>query len=228
MSKDGRARNFRFLVYPESVNPDYERRIEELQIPILMSPLHKPDDDSEESYKEHWHVIMLYKGQKSNDDVIDMIVYIFGSGACIPKKDKAFQVSSIDGAVRYFTHVDYPNKPQYNPNDIRCYCGAEWEPYYLRSSDEMQMLKEITEFIDEFNITKFNTIIRYSRDYRPEWFRVLTKKATIFLVAYVKSVEYERKAGTGSEYRNLLAIIDHMSLTEDQDEVIVDSETEEN
>ena len=64
-----------------------------------------------EKEKPHYHVILSYKGNKSFEQ-IDEIARLLH--APIPQR-----VNSLTGAVRYLTHMDNPEKYQYESSDIR-------------------------------------------------------------------------------------------------------------
>jgi len=71
MPKDGRTRNWTFIVYPESAPEKWRKMIDEMYIQWIESPLHEceMDPDNESEKKSHWHVLLLFEGKKSYSQV---------------------------------------------------------------------------------------------------------------------------------------------------------------
>ena len=75
-SKDGRARAWTFLVYPDSAPNNWREYLDQACIPWVESPLHDPDAsrvNPEEQRKKHWHIELLFEGLKSKDQVKEII-----------------------------------------------------------------------------------------------------------------------------------------------------------
>ena len=105
-----RGRNWTIVVYLDSAPSNWESIIK--QEPVAISPLHDKDiTEDGERKKPHYHVILSYKGNKSFEQ-IDEIARLLH--APIPQR-----VNSLTGAVRYLTHMDNPEKYQYESSDIR-------------------------------------------------------------------------------------------------------------
>ena len=111
-----RGRNWTIVVYLDSSPEDWEDVIK--QEPAVISPLHDKDvTEDGERKKPHYHVILSYKGNKSFEQ-IDEIARLLH--APIPQR-----VNSLTGSVRYLTHMDNPEKHQYDSSDIRAYGGFD-------------------------------------------------------------------------------------------------------
>ena len=71
MAKE-KARFFTFLLYPDSVPEDWISKLELLDVPIAISPLHDSDKSSvegQEYKKAHWHIIYVAKNPVTTDSV---------------------------------------------------------------------------------------------------------------------------------------------------------------
>ena len=61
-SKNQRTRNWTFVVYPESVVPDWKEKLEKLYTQALISPLHNKDKNPDGTDKKpHYHVLLIFK-----------------------------------------------------------------------------------------------------------------------------------------------------------------------
>ena len=79
-------------------------------------------------------MILSYKGNKSFEQ-IDEIARLLH--APIPQR-----VNSLTGSVRYLTHMDNPEKHQYDSSDIRAYGGFDVDSALsLSTGDKRQMLR---------------------------------------------------------------------------------------
>ncbi|PHL05241.1 replication protein RepB, partial [Enterococcus faecium] len=109
-----RGRTWTIVVYLDSVPIHWESIIK--QDPVAISPLLDKDiTEDGERKKQHYHVILSYKGNKSVEQ-IDEIARLLH--APIPQR-----INSLTGAVRYLTHMDNPEKDQDNSSDISGYGG---------------------------------------------------------------------------------------------------------
>lgn len=176
-----RGRNWTIIVYPDSAPDNWEDLVK--QDPVAISPLHDKDVTAEgEVKKPHYHVVLSYKGNKSFEQ-IDEIARLLH--APIPER-----VNSLTGTVRYLTHMDDPNKYQYDSSDIRVYGGFDLESILaLSTGDKRQMLREMIDFINEHEIVHLVDFTNYclSENAPAGWFEILTERNTLFLKEYIKS-----------------------------------------
>lgn len=113
-----RGRNWAIVVYPESLPENWKEIIK--SEPVAISPLHDKDVTAEgELKKPHYHLVLSYNGNKSFEQ-IDEIARLLH--APIPER-----INSLTGSVRYLTHMDDPNKYQYDSSDIQVFGGFDLE-----------------------------------------------------------------------------------------------------
>ncbi|RRR50968.1 hypothetical protein EI998_09515 [Streptococcus suis] len=63
------------------------------------------------------------------------------------------RISGLTGAVRYLTHMDNPEKYQYDNTEIQVFGGFDLESCLaLSTGDKRQALKEMLGFISDNNI----------------------------------------------------------------------------
>lgn len=189
---DKRYRNWMFIIYPESAKEDWRERIEEKYIEWVESPLHDKDKTKEgELKKPHVHVLLLFNGKKSYANVLEITEEL---GATIPKV-----CMSAKTMVRYFAHMDTPEKYQYPVEEIKAHGGVNIESFIkLSESKEMEILKEILDYIVKRDILDFETILGYARRRRSgDWFPLISKKYVNLINTFLKSryCNYLRKIG---------------------------------
>ncbi|GAB6718931.1 replication protein [Streptococcus uberis] len=116
-----KARNFGFVIYPESIPVDWKERLEKLGLPMAISPLHDKDkSDSEQGgfKKAHYHVIYIAKNPVTKESVRKKIKRALGNNSL----NYMEIIDHIEGAFLYLTHESKDairkKKHIYNKKDI--------------------------------------------------------------------------------------------------------------
>lgn len=183
---DGRARNFATVVYPESAPENWQQILAEQFIPAFISPLHDKDvNPTGEPKKPHYHVIVMFDGKKSEDQVRGIFALIGGVGCEVVKSSRGYS--------RYLCHLDNPEKVQYSPDDVRQLCGADYSSTIGLAIDKYKAIDEIMDFIDLHNITSYRNLLQYCRKERRDWFRVLCDNGTYVVLEYLKSAQWSEQ-----------------------------------
>lgn len=181
--KDDRYRNWVFIVYPESAPENWKDIIDDFHIPWACSPIHDKDINpgTLELKKPHYHVLLAFEGKKSYDQVLEFTVLVNGT---VPQR-----VQSLRGMVRYFAHLDNPEKYQYSITDIKCFGGFDVNSALLpTSSEEQQILHEIRDFIRDSDIFDFDVFMNFCDDHgKEDWAWCASKTSTLFVTAYINS-----------------------------------------
>lgn len=185
--KDDRTRNWTFIVYPESAPENWIEILNGEQVPFVVSPLHDNDVNADgELKKPHWHVMVMFQGNKSFNQ-IKVITDKLNSP--VPQK-----VSNVKGMVRYFVHLDNPEKYQYSKKDIRVFGGAEIEKHLTSASEQKNErydgIREMCKFVDEHGIIEFSDLMAYAMDNRADWFELLCDNSAYVIGLYIKSRRY--------------------------------------
>jgi len=180
--KETRNRNWTIVVYPESLPEDWISILNGFNVQYVVSPLHDSDKNgAEEEKKAHYHVLLLFGGVKSYDQVIELLK---------PLKCPAPQkVHSCKSLVRYFLHLDHPDKHQYSKADLIVYGGIDINDLLKPSSSERYtIIAEMMDFVDDNEIKEITDLLRYAREKRREdWFPLLCDSSTYLLNTYIKS-----------------------------------------
>ena len=186
MKMGNRTKQWTFIVYPDSAPKDWEKILRSQLIPCLISPLHSPESDgTEEELKQHWHVFLDYDGQKTIEQAKQVTTLL---NATNPQK-----VQAASGLVRYFIHLGYPEKEQFNRpwEQLVPMNGFDVTKYDKLTDAELdKYFREITKFIDDNEIFEYSDLIALSRDDESdemgEWFKVI-RRNTIFFTNYITS-----------------------------------------
>lgn len=188
-AKDGRARNWCAVVYPESAPENWREILDDDHFEWAESPLHDKDvDPNGEVKKAHWHVVFAFDGKKSFEQVKELTDAI---NAPIPQK-----CASLKGSVRYFAHLDNPDKFQYPAAEIVAHGGLDVrELLKPPAAARYALLREIIEYIRAEKITEFADLLFYAMDDRPDdWLPLLCDSSTIMLTELIKSNWRKEKA----------------------------------
>lgn len=177
-----RTRNWTFVVYPESVSSNWRDVLDEEHIQWVESPLHDKDTNADgEIKKAHIHVLVMYDGVKSYNQILEITNKI---NASVPQK-----CGSAKGLVRYMVHMDNPEKYQYSKTDIIGHGGVDIMEMLKPTSDSRyEMLKEMTEFIVDNDVREYETLWIYAMQNRfDDWFQLLSDNGTFAINNFIKS-----------------------------------------
>lgn len=192
MATEKRKRNWAFVVYPDSAPDNWREMLHEMLVPGFISPLHDADENADgEQKKPHWHVMLTFKGLKSLAQVKEITEAL---NAPAPQECK-----DVRAYARYLCHLDNPEKAQYQISDVESLGGADYLDKIKCAADTDTALSEMMDWCMEQGCYSFYRLSNYARKNRSDWFRVITSSRTVFLTAWLKSMEWEAKNGGLSE-----------------------------
>lgn len=187
---DTRTRNFATIVYPDSAPEAWQEILSQQFIPAFISPLHDKDTNpTGEPKKPHYHVILMFEGKKSVEQVNEIFNLIGGVGC--------EKVNSIRGYARYLCHLDNPEKAQYEQSEVRSMGGADYVGTIGLVIDKYKAISEMIDYCKENNVVSYSDLLEYCRLERFDWFRVLCDNGTVVMKEYLKSKSWTEK---GSYY----------------------------
>lgn len=195
MASARRFRNFATVVYPDSVNtPDnWLFILQEFKTPVLVSPFHDKDVNvTGEPKKPHYHVMIMFEGMKSKEQVGELFDQIGAVGL--------ETVNSLRGYARYLCHLDNPDKHQYAVTDVLAYAGCDYLEIIGLPSDRYEIIGEMIDYCSAELIYSYASLLIYARQYRPEWFRILCDSGTIVMKEFLKSLRWEHNDSMRNEY----------------------------
>lgn len=170
-----RGRNWTIVVYPDSAPQDWRSILDNLHIQWIESPLHDKDVNPDGTIKKaHWHVLLLFDGNKSYQQVKDITVKL---NTVNPQR-----VESARGMVRYMIHLDNPEKYQYNVKDIVSHGGADIDALMKpTTTNRLQTLKEIITYIHENQVTNMMDLLMYAIQNNDDWFNIMADYNTLII-----------------------------------------------
>lgn len=210
-AKSERYSIWTFTAYAESMPENWLSQLKALHVPCGYV-LHDKDvwtaEDEEENpehkagtpKKAHYHFIAKYESLKTLAQV---------------RKDFEFtgiayflNVRAFTSMCRYLLHMDEEDKYHYPAEDFKCV--SAFEPNFVKKltkSEELQVLCDITEFVEDNDISEFASIWNYSARNEPDWLNVLSSKSAYGISQYIRSrrcAEHERSMRERERERALL------------------------
>ena len=186
--KETRTRIWTFIVYPESSPENWVDILNDMHLEFVVSPLHDQDKNATgELKKPHWHVLLMYNGVKSYDQVKEITDMI----NC-PRPERCHNAKAM---VRYMAHLDNPDKAHYKIEDIRAYGGVDIQEL-LRptTSERYSIIREMIEYVRNEQIIELQDLIDYAIAERyDDWFPLLCDSCTYVVNQYIKSIRHRAK-----------------------------------
>lgn len=183
-----KKRNWTFLVYPESAPADWVSKLQATGLPVAISPLHDKDINPDgEPKKAHYHVIVCYSGPTTYNVVLALTQSL---GQPIPKP-----LEQVRGMYRYFTHMDNPEKYQYDSTGISCLNGFNIMDFVdLTKSEVLKIKLDLQAFIRASNILEYADLMDNLQDgSNMDWYDVASSN-TFFFEKYISSRRNKAKA----------------------------------
>lgn len=194
MSKDRRTRNFMCILWKESTPEDFRERIKAYHVEAFVSPLHEHDTKEDGTLKKpHWHLLLRFKGKKSDEQVIAMMRDIGEKGACIDPTGRDFYVVDFQKSLRYHCHLDDPEKYQYPITDEWTTSSKDIYELMMDSKEESELVDQMLDWCTAHRVKYFRTLADFARKEREDWWRLIRNKNTVFLTAWFKSATYEMR-----------------------------------
>lgn len=165
MTKE-KARYFTFLLYPESIPVDWVGRLELLDIPMAISPLHDKDLSKVEGQKykkAHYHVVYVSKNPVTPESVRLKIKRSLGDKSVAMVQ---IVVQSMENMYLYLTHESKDavakNKHMYKRSDILLLNNFDIDRYItLDAEDKDEMLNDVCELIDDNDLANMRELRKF-------------------------------------------------------------------
>ena len=158
MSKVVKKRNWAFVLYPESAPKNWREELQQTGLQCAVSPLHDKDLNPDNDFKkEHFHIILCYSGPTSFN-VVKKLTDQLNQPIPIP-------LEQIRGYYRYFTHLDNPDKYQYDEKDIETINGFSIDDFVeLSKSEIVEIKRKLQKIIRENQITEYSEFMDFLID----------------------------------------------------------------
>lgn len=178
---EDKNRHWTFLVYPESAPKNWKEILQETGCQIAISPLHDKDENPDNELKKpHYHILICFPGPTTFKKVNTLCSQL---NSPIPKR-----VLSIIGIYRYLTHLDNPEKYQYNEEDIIVLNGFDIKEYNgLTTSQTLVIKKAIQKLIIDNHFTEYSDLMDYIIENFSNDFYQVASNNTLFFDRYLSS-----------------------------------------
>lgn len=206
MAKD-KARYFTFLLYPESIPENWEMKLESLDVPIAISPLHDKDLSKVEGQKfkkAHYHVIYIAKNPVTSDSVRNKIKRCLGDNSVAKVQ---IVIQSLENMYLYLTHESKDaiakDKVKYSKEDIKLINNFDIDRYItLDVEDKEDMLNDVCDMIDDYDLANMRELRRFVKENGAEHnlpsmkiINSVLRSHTGLIRLYFDAVYQERKYG---------------------------------
>lgn len=219
MGKAGTCCNWRVILYPESLKPNWLSILKASLIQFAVSPLHDLDVWTEEDQhfdplvhvvgelkKPHYHVVAHFGGPKTIQYVrplFDQLISVSpeferesnGHANIIPAFD-------LGQAVRYLVHYDNDRtKHHYDQASIQSFNGFDVNKFFKLTKDqEADLTRSIRAFIRNNKIFEYSVLLDELGDvteddprfYEYNEMYIYCLKHTILLNSYVRSFKFTK------------------------------------
>lgn len=191
-----RTRNFASILYPDSAPENWLDILSDFHVPCFVSPLHDKDVNPDgEIKKPHYHIFLTFENVKTPEQAQE----IFDSIGCVGREI----VQSLRGYARYLCHLDNPEKYQYQPDDVLCLCGTDYNDVIGLPTDKYKAIREMQHWCLDNKVLSFATLLEYASENRSDWFRVLCDSGAYVIEKYLKSktwtLDYYKPSRDSSE-----------------------------
>lgn len=190
--KNTKKRNWAFVLWLDSAPEDWREQLQQTGLRCAISPYHDKDvHDDGTPKKPHYHVILCYEGPTSYN-----VVNAFTNGKLgqsIPQP-----LESIRGYYRYFTHMDDPDKYQYDSTEIQNVNGFSITDFVELTKSEITKIKrQVQGFIRDNDVVEYADLLDclMDADGLEDMYEVAANNTVLF-TAYIASRRFsiERKA----------------------------------
>ena len=182
------------MAYPESLPENWIDILRQSGVKCAISPLHNQDINPDgEAKKPHYHIILVYGAPTTYNNVLNFTQNVLNS--TIPQP-----LEQVRGMYRYFTHMDNPEKAQYDHTQIIALNGFNISDYVeLTASEISEIKKRIVVIIRKENITEYADLIDTLNEMGliDEW--EIASNHTLFFNAYLASRRHIKEKKTTSE-----------------------------
>ena len=165
------------LVFYEDQCPEWREELDDewTERDEKKNPKHKAGTLKE----PHRHLLAMYDNPVSYDQVVKDFAFL--------KSKNVKYVKSLPAMARYLTHMDSPDKAQYDPEGVCEFGGADWRDLCATTSDKHLALREMRAFIRENNVVDFYLFWDWCDEHNDEWSRLLDDSCCYAIEHYMRS-----------------------------------------
>lgn len=185
MAENRKSRFWRLLGYAESVPENWRELVEDSLMPLCCILHDRDADKNGEVKKAHIHAVVQW-GAPTTYAAASAFAASIGF---VPAVKPAMNPPA---AVQYLTHLNHPDKFQYDPADVEVFNGFDFDKYYF-AKDSDEALSELLLLVRDFyNFAEFSDFIQ---DNRSDLFPAF-RSSSALLDRYIRA-NRKRKPGGG-------------------------------
>lgn len=186
---NNRSRNFGFLLYPESINKDFENIILKTGAKFCYI-LHNMDLlEDLTSKKEHYHFLLMYNNARYFSSIKKLCLNCGGNGY-------VEIISNLSAYSRYMTHIDQPKKYKYSSEEVFCLGGLDYDKITTTSAERanktINIIKDMINYIEKNRIYVYSDFIKICVEHRTDWLKILVSNSGKVIKDYIKSNYWAR------------------------------------
>lgn len=178
-----KSRVWAAILYPESLPPGWNETIIHIGLKSALSPLHNMDllPDGVTKKKDHFHFLMVWDGPTTYQTAKSISRGLLKGTIPIP-------IVSPRGYYRYFTHLDNPDKAQYDPKQITHYNGFDPGDFLeLTKSEVLAEKKALVMLCLENGFMDYADLVEYVMFNGTDVQFDVVSGNTMFFASYLKS-----------------------------------------
>ncbi|MCZ6908438.1 MAG: Rep family protein, partial [Rickettsia endosymbiont of Ixodes persulcatus] len=104
------------------------------------------------------------------------------------------KVGSSKGMVRYFIHMDNPEKYQYSIDDVVGHNGADIASYFeLSATNRLTIMKDIVSYIYDNRIDNFADFLMLCIQENDDWFNVAVNSNTLAINKMLDAIWHKKQ-----------------------------------
>ena len=182
-----KKRNWAFIVWNDSKPTNWKDILQETGLMFAISPLHDKDiNPTGEPKKAHYHVIMTYDGPTTFNNALNVAKSV--------NANTVQPLEQIRGYYRYFTHLDNPEKYQYNDSDITTINGFDINNYIeMTYTEVIKYLSQIQQLIRDKHFLEYSDLCDFLLDNDLKELHEIALNKTQFIKSYIDSRRYKTK-----------------------------------
>lgn len=205
--KGTRHRVWMFIFYPDSADEFWREEMDELGLPVCISPLHDKDtwtarDERKNQHhkagefkKAHYHGLADYPQPVDYETVKNDFSFL-GTTNIKYAKSKA-------SMALYLCHLRSDDKAQYSPDEVLEFGGADWRDWCSELDDIHATMKEMRVFIRDNNVTEFDVFQDWCDANNDEWSRALDLQCSWAIGNYIERRRNRQRAERMDAYRSI-------------------------
>lgn len=110
--------------------------------------------------KEHIHILLRYPGPVTEDSIINEFAPLLKNGL---RRELLRKCKSPSASLRYFSHVDSPEKHYYGVLSVKGFGGIDLSPLLKTDkSAAIETLLDVYDFIETHEVRHYNKLVKWA------------------------------------------------------------------